>query len=170
MRGDPAEGRGVTLAVVAALFATIFIVRFAYGDAKDALTVLYVVPISVVAVRFGMKAGLAAAGLAMLLLAIWVIAEDPDIGAVGLVSRAVGFVVAAGLVGFLEERMRSAQARAHALAVHDDVLQDLMVARYALDEGDHDAVRAAIDQASEGARALVEAELPDKIEPGDLRR
>jgi hypothetical protein len=106
----------------------------------------------------------------MLLLAIWVIAEDPEIGAVGLVSRAVGFVVAAGLVGFLEERMRSAQARAHALAVHDDVLQDLMVARYALDEGDHDAVRAAIDQASEGARALVEAELPGKIEPGDLRR
>jgi hypothetical protein len=170
MRADPAESRVVTLVVVAGLFIGVFVIRFLYGDAKDALTVLYVVPISLVAVRFGLLAGLAAAGVAMVLLAIWALAEDADISAVGLVSRAVGFIVAAGLVGFFEERMRSAQARRHALAVHDDILQDLMVARYALDEGDHQAARAAIEGASNGARTLVEAELPGKIEPGDLRR
>lgn len=155
---------------VAAAFAAIFALRVSYGTPGDALSVLYVVPVSLVAVRRGVGAGLAAAALAMALVVAWVVVDDVHLTWTGYLTRGAAFAVSGGAVGLLEKRMRGAQARRHALAVHDEIVQGLAVARYSFEYGRPDEGIETLERTLAKARAVVTRELGDSPSPGDLRR
>ena len=65
---------------------------------------------------------------------------------------------------------RKERDRAHAIALYREVLQELVLTRYALDRRDDKSTEHA-PRARDAAdtRSAVECLLPDEIEPGSLR-
>ena len=103
------ERRPVVLAVSAALFCAVFALRAADENPADVAGLLYVVPIALVALELGLLAGVAAAGLALVLLSAW--ALDADVAAAGIATRGVAFLAVGALAGRFSDRMRDAQRR-----------------------------------------------------------
>lgn len=155
---------------VGSAFAAIFALRLSHGTPGDGVSLLYVLPVSLIAVRHGVGAGLAAATVAMALLVAWVVIDDVHLTWLGYLTRAAVFAVSGGAVGVLEQRMRGAQARRHALAVHDEIVQGLATARYSFEHGRTEDAIALLDETLEKARASVTEQLGGTPRPGDLRR
>jgi PAS domain S-box-containing protein len=97
----------LTLAAAAALFAGVFALRQVSGHANDAITMLYALPVALIALQFGAAAGLGAAALGMALFGVWAESDDSDIGWLGVLSRAVALFLIGGLVGYFSDRLRS---------------------------------------------------------------
>jgi signal transduction histidine kinase len=94
--------------IALALFAAITAVRFAITDATvGSITLLFILPIALLAIAEGTWAGLAGGGLALVLLAVWAIVRDIDISAVDYAARAIAFATTGGLVGLYAERARA---------------------------------------------------------------
>lgn len=64
---------------------------------------------------------------------------------------------------------RKERDRAHAIALYREVLQELVLTRYALDRRDDKATSTHLERATKQTRNAVECLLPDEIEPGSLR-
>jgi len=64
---------------------------------------------------------------------------------------------------------RKERDRAHAIALYREVLQELVLTRYAIDRRDHKSCSAHLERATVRTRTAVECLLPDEIEPGALR-
>jgi PAS domain S-box-containing protein len=97
-----------TLAAAAVLFAVVFVLRVAEEDPSRFVTVLYALPIALVAVELGMRWGLAAATLALGSFAIWDHAWVSDFhhSALDYLARGAAFFVLGGVVGALADRLR----------------------------------------------------------------
>ena len=67
---------------------------------------LFTLPIALMAIAEGAGAGLAAAGLAIVLTAAWALTNDVDISAVDYITRAVAFGTTGGVVGWFADRSR----------------------------------------------------------------
>jgi diguanylate cyclase (GGDEF)-like protein/PAS domain S-box-containing protein len=116
-----------TVAIAAFLFAAVFALRMSTDAAGTGVGFLYVVPIVMLAVEFGRHAALAAAGVAMVLFAIWANTVAPEtVDAVGYLSRATVFVLVGWVTGLMAERLRRATERAEASARHFEVARDLL--------------------------------------------
>ena len=95
------------------------------GGAGNGVTLLYVVPIVIIAVELGRNAGFAAGLLALGLFAIWAF-EEPDVGVLSYLSRAVAFVLVGAITGHMSDRMRASAARAESAARHFDLAHDML--------------------------------------------
>ena len=94
-----------TVVFAAVLFAGILALRVASGDSGDATLVLFVIPIALCAVEFGMRGGLAAAALAIALLVGWDAASSEHLSLLGVATRATAYLIGGGLLGrFVDER------------------------------------------------------------------
>ena len=102
--------RTAAAASAAGLYALVTAARFASDELGDGFTFLYVMPIALLAVLFGLAGGLLAAALALALSIAWIAIEDPDVAAIGVLTRAVSFVVVGGVVGAYSDRARRALA------------------------------------------------------------
>ena len=105
------ERRAVVLGVAAALFAGLLALRLSISDVNSGIGLLFVVPTAMVALELGLVAGLGAAALATALIAVWSLARDVDLGALGFITRAVVFFAVGALSGRFSDRMREASAR-----------------------------------------------------------
>ena len=98
------------LVVSAAMFAAITALRFVFVDPAEPYLILYVLPIGLIANQFGVRAGLAMAGLALAVLGVWSVVEDPPNAVIGFLVKGVPFVaIGAGLGLF--QRMRAREER-----------------------------------------------------------
>lgn len=119
MRGAPAAGttlrRVAVLAGAAASFALIFVVReltAGAGDSLgDAVGLVYVLPICLVALELGITAGIAAALGVTAAVVVSVAVKGGDIDGAALFVRAVIFLAAAALAGTFNERARARSRR-----------------------------------------------------------
>jgi signal transduction histidine kinase len=93
------------------MFAGVFAWRAATADAEDAVALLYVVPVGLVALELGLLGGVTAAALATALLGGWILASGAPVGVLGVVTRAVTFVTVGLIAGRFSDRMRAAQVR-----------------------------------------------------------
>jgi PAS domain S-box-containing protein len=114
--GSPSASRlsrVLVFAVAALLFLGVFIVRLADDTPSQAVTLLYALPIALLALELGVGGGIAAAVLALGLFAVWGVAWSPDLdqGAVDYLSRGAAFVVVGGFVGALADRVRKVSAQ-----------------------------------------------------------
>jgi PAS domain S-box-containing protein len=90
------------------LFAGIFALTLAAEQAGDAVSVLYTIPIAILAIERGPGAGLAAAAVALGLFAIDSAVGDEEVGALGFITRGIGFGVLGGLLGHYATSLRAA--------------------------------------------------------------
>ncbi len=99
--------RVVVLAAAAVLFALTFAARVVIPDPGALLANFYVVPIALVAIEFGTRAGLVAAAFAFALVPLWGIIDQVHVTALGYVSRGAVFVITGAVVGTFAERLRA---------------------------------------------------------------
>jgi PAS domain S-box-containing protein len=100
------------LAIAGLLFAAVFVWRIVESDPRALVTLLYVVPIAVVAVHGGVRWGLGAGALSLGLFAVWDVGwNHHGHGAWSYVARAAAFFVLGGVAGALADRVRAVTAR-----------------------------------------------------------
>jgi signal transduction histidine kinase len=104
----PASTRRPAVALVLAtvLFAVAFAARLAINDPNALIANFYTVPIAIVAIEFGLRAGLLSAALAFALVFLWGSIEAVHVGTLGYVSRGSAFLLTGALVGRFSEQMR----------------------------------------------------------------
>src|SRR5215213_1761922 len=100
----------VVLAVATTLFVGALLALLAFGDETELLAVLFVVPIALLAVEFGILAGLLAAALAAAALAGWDLADDVGSNALGYVAQVAAFAGVALAGGALSADARQARS------------------------------------------------------------
>lgn len=132
------------------MFVAVTGVRVWLGDdASLAITLLYVVPISLVALAWGRLAGLIAAGTAIVLFILWVLVLNVDLNALGWTARVVPILLVALLLGDASDRLRRAERarlrqakrellHRQAVEINDSLLQGMAAAKWALEAGQHE--------------------------------
>jgi diguanylate cyclase (GGDEF)-like protein/PAS domain S-box-containing protein len=110
-------------AVAALLFAAIFLFRATVGSVGDAISFLYVIPVVVVAVALGARAGLIAGAIAFALSSLGSIVADLPISPLGYVNRALVYLFIGGLVGRFADRLRALETES---ARHFDLSLDMI--------------------------------------------
>lgn len=162
--------RGVFRGVAGVLFAAVLALLFAVSDPVQAGSVLFVVPIALLALSDGLRGGALGAVIASALLAGWVVTDDVELGVLGWMSRLTSFAVIGLLVGRYKDVARSYERRRlderYASELHDRVVQSLVVAGYQIRHGGDPS--DAVDTALEGAKDIISTRLGE-VEPGDLR-
>lgn len=153
---------GLAFAGVLAMFVAITVVRASLGDdASVGITLFYVVPISLAGLVWGRLAGMIASGVALVLLALWVLLADVDLGLLGWSTRVVPMLLVGLLLGDASDRLRLAeQARVEhaerellhrqAVEINDSLLQGMAAAKWALEAERYDV---AIERLSETIRS-----------------
>jgi HD-GYP domain-containing protein (c-di-GMP phosphodiesterase class II) len=139
------------LLIAAALFAAIFALRVADERPGDAIFVLCVVPIVLVAIELGPRGGMAAASVGLGLTAVWALTKGADVGPLGYAARALAFAVVGIVVGryAVQARLRERElerARDVALvnAVSENERSELLERKVAERTRDLEAARVEV--------------------------
>ena len=167
-RGRP----GLTLAVAVALYAAVLGLRLAVDTAEEPITLLFCLPIALLAVAFGLRAGLLAGLAGILLLALWVLVERLDLSILGWATRAVPMLLLGVLLGDAVDRLRRseqerrrleavAQRHRDAVEINDSVVQGLSAAKWALESGRDDRGLQIVTETLDAAQELVSDLLRD---------
>lgn len=107
-----AERRSIVLGAAALLFVAIFVLReLVITDAEAALGLLYVVPVALIGLELGLRAGAAAAIATLLLVALYRTPGSDSLDAPGVLTRAIALLSVGLLAGRFSDRMRAFQAR-----------------------------------------------------------
>ena len=75
------------------------------------ITLLYALPVGVVAVVAGVPGGIVAAAVAWALVVVWVLVQDVGLGTVGFLTRGATFFLLGCLVGLVSRQREEAEAR-----------------------------------------------------------
>jgi signal transduction histidine kinase len=110
-RRRPLSQRRLAVVAAAALFAAGFALRLAVDDPGALIANFYAVPIALLAATFGLRGGVAAAGVAFGLVFAWGAITDTHVGLLGYSTRGAVFVLVGTVVGWYAERLPRAAAR-----------------------------------------------------------
>jgi diguanylate cyclase (GGDEF)-like protein len=102
-------GRSGVVGAAGIMFALVMAWRFAEPNPGVAVGVLYTIPISLLAVRFGVRGGASGAIVAVLLTAVWVQVEQSGIGDSGYLVRAMAYFGVGLVVGWQSDRRNEAE-------------------------------------------------------------
>jgi hypothetical protein len=160
------ERRVLVLALAGLLFVAVLSLRLLDGDATDAYSMLYVFPVALVAITFGMRAGTAAGLLAVGLIAIWATADHVFLAPAAWAARVLPILLLGVLVGEATDRMRrleterrrlEAAALLHreAIEINDSLVQGMAAAKWSLEAGNLDAGLRVLDDTIARAHDLV---------------
>jgi diguanylate cyclase (GGDEF)-like protein/PAS domain S-box-containing protein len=105
--------RREAIAAAAVLFIAIFVLRTTVGTLADAIGFLYVVPVVVVAIALGMRAGFVAGAVAFALSSASALIADQPTSALGYFNRATVFLFIGALVGRFADELRSLEAESN---------------------------------------------------------
>lgn len=152
--------------VAGALFAAVLVLRLLSGNVSDAYSMLYALPVALIASTLGLRAGTLAGLVAVALIAVWVLEADISLTPSGWLSRVVPLLLLGVLLGQAtdqasraeEERRRmetSALLHQEAIEINDMLVQGLAAARLYFESGDVDTGRRILDETIAQARELV---------------
>ena len=117
-------GAAATIAIAIALFLGVFALRQGDTTVGDAEGILYVLPIAVLALRFGLRGGLAGAATSFALIVVWDLGHHAAaVTVAGYLSRGVAFLVLGVLLGVFVDQRRRLQAE---IMRYYDVSLDLL--------------------------------------------
>jgi PAS domain S-box-containing protein len=98
--------RGIVI-VATSVFAAVFAARLLDRSVNDGETLLYVVPVGLLALGFGLRGGLAGAALGVLLTLTWGLTTAHSMTALGYLNRGFAFLAVGVPVGiFVSQRRR----------------------------------------------------------------
>jgi diguanylate cyclase (GGDEF)-like protein/PAS domain S-box-containing protein len=118
--------RGWVLALSTMLFVGIFALRLAVAAPQYSVSILFFVPVVLVAIEYGFIAGVGAALLALTLTQTAFAVTDDELPIASYVSRAIGFLVVGALTGWMAERLRNASVSLREGARHFELSGDLL--------------------------------------------
>jgi diguanylate cyclase (GGDEF)-like protein len=104
------------------MFVLVAAWRFAEPNAGVGVGFLYTLPISLLAVRFGVRGGVCGAISAASLTAVWVQVQQPEVGDSGYLVRATAYVGVGLVVGWQSDRRHKVERQTDGwinLATHD---------------------------------------------------
>jgi hypothetical protein len=187
---DPWFRRHPALALMVAgvLFALVLSVRMLAESPVDAVSMLYALPVALVATTSGLRAGAAAGLIAVALTVFWAIVRNVSLTPSGWASRVLPLLLLGVLLGHAADRLRIAElgrrrlesaALLHreAIEINDSLVQGMVSAKWLLDAGQmdtgkqilgqtivraHDLVSGLISRADMGART---EPLPARLKP-----
>jgi uncharacterized membrane protein YfcA len=145
------------MAVAALLFAGVAALRFAYGDdAAAAVSMLYAMPVSLLAISRGIVAGTVAGIVAVVLTVALAVASGVDLSLVGWLSRTVPLLLVGLLLGDAAARLRRAERERRrleeaelrhrqAIEINDSLFQGMAAAKWSIEAGRVDAGLATLD-------------------------
>jgi signal transduction histidine kinase len=102
-----AAKRVAIVLIAVLLFALAFTARLVINDPDALLANFYIIPVAVLAIEFGLRAGLIAAAVAEALVPAWSVINNVNVHPLGYVARGAAFVITAVVVGRFSERLRS---------------------------------------------------------------
>lgn len=149
--------------------------RWSVGSVEDSISMLYVLPVALLALAFGFRVGMGAGVFAVGLLAVWLVTTGESLGPFGWLSRATPPLLLGALVGAAADRIReAAEHERHAAAVtllqreaaeiNDRVLQQMAAAKWLLEAGRIDDGVELLAETMDDAQRLVASMLgPDSI-------
>lgn len=148
------------------LFAVASLLMVLDGEAVEASTLLYTLPVALIAVAFGLRAGLATGVLAVLLIVTWGVATGMQLDGVGWIARCLPELLLGFLLGDASDRLRRAEAERRslestallyreAIEINDSLVQGMAAARWALEAGRADDGLKALDDTIGQAQDLV---------------
>lgn len=172
----------LAVAVAGVLALAITVLRWTVSGVEDSVSMLYVLPVALVAITFGWRAGVAAGMGALGMLVVWVVITGEALTPLGWLSRATPLLLLGALVGSATERIRDAnrvERRAlevallqrEAAEINDSVLQGMAATKWMLESGQVDDGIELLDTTMATAQQLVGRMLGSQsVLPGDLRR
>jgi serine phosphatase RsbU (regulator of sigma subunit)/anti-sigma regulatory factor (Ser/Thr protein kinase) len=119
MRWARHGGTVVTAAVL--LFVAITVLRWYATDPLDGVTVMYTLPVALLASRFGFRTGVAAGLVAFALMLVWIVAKQVDFGPLAFGSRLVSFLAVGAAVGAIADQRERAAAQSRRLELAEQV-------------------------------------------------
>ena len=160
---------GPVLFAAGVLYLAVFAMRMFTGDAVDAYSMFYVLPVALLATSFGLRGGLDAGLLAIALIAVWAVVRDVSLGPTGWASRVVPLMLLGVLLGEASDRERrtatlyafarevAAAAMLHreAIEINDSLVQGMAAAKWALEAGQVDAGLQTLTETITRAHELV---------------
>ena len=167
------RGRPVlTLTVAVVLFAAVFALRFAVETTQDPVTLLFCLPVALLAIAFGLRGGLLAGLAGTLLIALWVGVRQVDLSALGWATRMVPLLLLGVLLGDAVDRLRqseerrrrleaAAQRHRDAVEINDSIVQRLSAAKWALEADRTERGLDILTETLDVAQALVSDLLRD---------
>jgi hypothetical protein len=169
LRGIPFQRHPWAAVVLAvAMFCAVFVLRLAVEGSSDHITSLFVLPIALLAVAFGMWAGASAGAVGVLLVFVWVWADGVSLTPLGWFGRVVPLLLLGVLVGQAADRLRAAAATEEALfasrlrereaaEINDGIVQRLVAAKWSLEADQPDRALETLTETIETAESLVVA-------------
>jgi hypothetical protein len=157
-----------TIAVSAILFAAVFTMRLLVGDSRDAYSMLYVLPVALLATAFGRRIGTVAGVFAVGLVVLWVLVDDVSLSPMGWLSRVVPLLLLGALIGDASDRLQRAEAerarleagaRLHqeAIEINDSLIQGMAAAKWQLEAGRTESAQATLEETIALGHKLVSA-------------
>lgn len=135
--------------IAAVLYAGLFLLGWSGVSRRDPVTVLYVLPVALLAVSFGRRVGIVAAVAGATLTVTWALMAGVSLSTLGWLARLTPILLVGVLLGDAAERARTGSdaelelfatrlRQREAAEINDSILQHLTVAKWALEGGDHE--------------------------------
>jgi hypothetical protein len=140
--------------------------RLLNGTSVDAYAMFYALPVTLVAITFGLRAGTAAGLVAVGLTLLWVVVQDVSLSPTGWATRVLPLLLLGVLLGHATDRERQAEierrrleaaALLHreAIEINDSLVQGMAAAKWSLDAGQVDTGTQILNQTIAQAHDLV---------------
>jgi hypothetical protein len=100
------------LILAAYLLVGVFVLRMVVSSEEESVGLLFSIPIAMIALALGMRAGIAAALLCLALMGVYDVTHADDLSWVGYATRGVTFVVLGGIVGAMTSTLDIAYQQA----------------------------------------------------------
>jgi signal transduction histidine kinase len=147
----PSAGKRAAIVLIALLlFAVAFAARVVIDDPDALLANFYIIPVAVLAIEFGTRAGLLAAAVAEALVPAWSVIASVHVHPLGYIARGAAFVITGVVVGRFSERLR------HDMAVRQSAQRDLALYADQLEASNRGLARSVerLEAFAEIARAV----------------
>lgn len=154
------------LAVASVLFGAVLCLRLLAGGPVDAYSLLYVLPVALVAMSSGLRAGVVASMVAVALMVLWAVVADVSLSPAGWASRAVPLLLLGLLLGDASDRLArteverrrlesAALLHREAIEINDSLVQGMVAAKWSLEAGQTDLGLRTLSETITRAHALV---------------
>jgi hypothetical protein len=156
----------VAVAIATVLFAATLALLVATGPSSDVSTLLFSLPIALLAAAFGLRGGIGAGVVSVAMLVLWSASGGVSFSAAGWVTRIVPLLLLGVLLGDALDRLRRAEAarirlaeaeRRHreAVQLNDTIVQSLSAAKWALERADLDGGLDIVTETLDRSQQLV---------------
>lgn len=156
----------VALVVAAGLYGVVLFLTLFAGAPGDDYFLLYVFPVALIAIAFGLRAGAVAGLSAVAFVVVWVVARDISFSTAGWAARVAPLLVLGLLLGRAADRLRWAEAERvrleaaallhrEAIEINDSLVQGMAAARWSFEAGQVDPGLKILDETLGQAQELV---------------